>query len=339
MTDTIRRRIRFFLVLLGLVVSIGVTGYFLIKVKIEGHDGTLLELIVDAIYWNTITLTTLGYYPPGVALTSVVGKFFTVVVVVMGVVLIVIAFPLALSPWFESRLKEIMTTKRIPVPSANHVIVCGYSEVGREVVDDLRNRGVEFLVIEDNQSLVRDLVSEGVPSVIGDPTKESVLERANLGRAIGLIAVEEDSENAFITLTANRLRPDLRIVGSIQNLSNASILRRAGAMQVLAPKSTVGALLAREAVGRRRGDLELPGQVLGDLTSGHFHVTHSSNVVGKRLSGIGLSSLQLMVVGVWRQGIFNVDPERWTLADGDVILLLGTAAQLEFVSGIFRGAP
>lgn len=335
MMDSTPGRMRLFLLILASVLTITISGYVSIKLSVEGYDRPAVELAVDSVYWSVITLATLGSYPAGVALTSVIGKVFTVVVVLMGIVLIAIAFPLALSPWFESRLKEVLATSRVPVPEANHVIVCGYGDVGKEVTADLRNRGVEFVVIEDQQALVRDMMADGIPSVIGDPTKESVLEKANLARAIGLIAVEDDSENAFIALTASRLNPDLRITCSLQHLSNSTILRRAGAQQVLAPKGTVGALLASEAVGRRRGDLELPLQGLGDLTSGHFRVTQSSKSAGKRLSGIGLSSLHLMVVGVWRQGVFNVDPKRWTLAEGDIILLLGTREHLDFVNGMF----
>lgn len=335
MTDTIRRRFTLFLIILVAVLAVGVSGYILIKVYIEGYDSTALELVVDAIYWTVITLTTLGSYPSNVALFSVAGKVFTVVVVLMGIVLIIVAFPLALSPWFESRLKEVMTSRRTPIPTANHVIVCGYNDVGKEVVQNLRALDIDHLVIENKPTSVRDLLADKVPSIIGDPTRESVLTRAHLDRALALISVENDSVNAFVALTASRLRADLRIVSSIQHIANATILRRAGATQVLAPKTTVGALLASEAVGRRRGELELPTQVLGDLGVGHFKVSSSSNVIGKRLGAIGLGDLGLIVVGLWRQGVFHVAPERWTLQEGDIILLLGPEDKMGFVRDMF----
>ncbi len=334
-SETIRRRFTLFIIILVGVLAVGTTGYVIIKLYFEEYHSSGIELAVDAIYWTIITLTTLGSYPATVALTSVVGKVFTVVVVIMGIVLIIVAFPLALSPWFESRMKEIMSTTRVPLPKSNHVIIIGYSDVGKEVVSNLRNYEIDFLVIENNQAKVREMISDEVPAVIGDPTREVVLEKAHLDRAIAIISVEDDSVNAFVALTASRLRPDLRIVSSIQNIGNRTILKRAGTTQALAPKSTVGALLASEAVGRRKGELALPAQVLGDLSVGHFHVSGSSNVVGKGVGDVGFDSLQLMVVGVWRHGNFVVDPHGWTLKDGDIILLLGTGEQLEFVKNMF----
>jgi Trk K+ transport system NAD-binding subunit len=224
----------------------------------------------------------------------------------------------------------------VPIPESNHVIVCGYNEVGKEVISNLRMYDIKCAVVEDNPALVRELLADEIPCVIGDPTSETTLKKANIGTAVALIAVEDDSTNAFIALTASRLRDNLRIVTSAQEVSNTMILERAGATMVVAPKSIVGALLAKQTVTNLRVDDVANPPFLGNLSVGNYHIGQGSKVISKPLKKLGLSEIGAIVIGVWRDGRFHPSPNPWVLKEGDILLVLGNEHQLQLIRGMLQ---
>lgn len=194
----LKNRVVFFSLALFTVFVTGVAGYCFIKTTYG--DGSVS--IIDGIYWTVVTMTTLGSYPLGVELTSVAGKIFTGIIVSMGITIVFIGLPLTVAPWFEERMKKVIMPEKTPVPDENHVIVCGYSDTGKEVVETLKMHNFSYVIVEKDDSLEKEL--SGIPFVAGDPISEETLKNANISKAASLIAVKDDATNAFICLTAKK---------------------------------------------------------------------------------------------------------------------------------------
>jgi len=111
----------------------------------------------------------------------------------------------------------------------DHYIICGYGNVGREVLEQLIKKGEKYLVIENDRTKVENLVEMGVPVISGDAESESVLEKANITSAKGLIATMKDSQNLIVVLTAKTLNPKIYVVSEVEDQINESKLKRVGA--------------------------------------------------------------------------------------------------------------
>ena len=128
----------------------------------------------------------------------------------------------------------------------NHFIVCGYGQVGRTVVDQLQKAGLDFVLIEFDESLVRELVREGIPVIASDARRRNILTEAGTERARGIcVVIDNDADNLYITIPARMLNPDIWIASRAGNLRYAEALKGAGANEVFIPEYEGGLMLFR----------------------------------------------------------------------------------------------
>lgn len=326
----LKNRVVFFSLALFTVFIIGVAGYCFIKSFYEDTDAS----IVDGVYWTVVTMTTLGSYPVGVELTSSAGKIFTGIIVGVGIIIVFVGLPLIVAPWFEERMKHAILPEKIPVPDENHVIVCGYSDAGKEVVETLKMHRFRYVIVENDDSLAKEL--SDTPFIAGDPASEEALKNANISKASSLIAVKDDVANAFICLTAKKISPEIMIVASADDMSNIRILLKAGATKVVSSKSIAGALLGQRAAGRYDVDIADRITMLGGLEIHQHTVPENSPLAGKTLkeTGIGEKSATT-IIGMWKDGKLTVNPgSDEKIEGGTILVVMGTIEQLNKLRGM-----
>ncbi|MBU2565036.1 MAG: NAD-binding protein [Candidatus Thermoplasmatota archaeon] len=326
----LKNRVVFFSLALFTVFIVGVAGYCFIKATYE--NGSIS--IIDGVYWTVVTMTTLGSYPQGVELTSKAGKIFTGVIVSMGITIVFVGLPLTIAPWFEERMKQAILPEKIPVPDENHVIICGYSETGKEVVKNIKTYDIGYVIVENDDLFMNKL--SGTPHVYGDPTSEETLKKANISNASSLIAVKDDATNAFVCLTAKKMRPEIMIVASADDISNTRILLKAGATKVVSSKSMAGGLLGQRAVGRY--DVDITGRItmLGGLEIHQHTIPENSLFVGKNLEEAGIGEKSgVAIVGMWKNGKLTVNPKSdEKIREGTILVVMGTKEQLSKLRGM-----
>ena len=74
----------------------------------------------------------------------------------------------------------------------NHFIVLGYGDVGRQIVQYLKQAGVLFVVIDSDETVFQDA---DFPYVVGDATHESILKKVGIKYASTVIISMEDDSN------------------------------------------------------------------------------------------------------------------------------------------------
>lgn len=125
----------------------------------------------------------------------------------------------------------------------NHIIVCGCGRVGLQVVHELQEKKIPFVVVDKDESI---LEKEKLLYIHGDATEDQVLHHAGISKAAGLVAiVANDAENVFITLTARGLNDAIKIVARAEKQETEEKLRRAGANKVINPSSMAGIHIAK----------------------------------------------------------------------------------------------
>ncbi len=128
----------------------------------------------------------------------------------------------------------------------NHFIICGYGQVGRTVVDQLRKMKVPFVLIETNEGLYRELLKDGLLVIQGDAKRHDVLQTAGIERACGIcIVIDNDADNLYITVTARSLNPKAKIITRAGQQRYANAIKNSGADEVVIPEYEGGLMTGR----------------------------------------------------------------------------------------------
>jgi voltage-gated potassium channel len=221
------------------VFCLGVAGYMVL----EGWG------FGDAVYMTAITMTTVGFKE--VQPLDESGRWFTVAIALLGVLVALVAVTLAAAFLATAELggstRRRRMTKRIE-ELRDHFIVCAYGRVGRAAVRELEAAGLPFVVVDPKEELRDRMEEDGVAYLVDDPSLEHVLREAGVERARALLcAVDSDATNVFIALTARQLNPDLFIVARASERDAAERLERAGADRIVSPFVSSGRHMVRMA--------------------------------------------------------------------------------------------
>lgn len=107
------------------------------------------------------------------------------------------------------------------------VVLVGYGRVGQRIAENLLQRGIPFVVAEQNRELVETLRERGVPAVSGDAAEPSVLIQAHVAAASMLVVATPDPIDVRkIVATARALNPDIDIVLRTHSEVESELLRR-----------------------------------------------------------------------------------------------------------------
>ena len=235
-----QQQLRWVVVILLAVAVMGVVGYM----TIEGWS------LPDALYMTVITLSTVGYGETHTL--SPAGRAFTMFLIVVGVGGMLYSLTAMMQYVVEGQFGGAVWRRRMKRKIEalnNHFILCGYGRVGRQIAAEFHREGVPFVVIDINQDSLEHCGDEGHLYVPGDATTDEVLIEAGIERAKGLVtAIDNDTHNVYVTLSARNMRPDLLIVARANKEDSESKLRRAGADRIISPYSIAGRRMAMLAV-------------------------------------------------------------------------------------------
>ncbi len=128
----------------------------------------------------------------------------------------------------------------------DHFIICGYGQVGRTVVDQLQRLEIPFVLIETNEGLYRELLTDKILVIQGDAKRHDVLLQAGITRARGIcIVIDNDADNLYITVTARSLNSKIKIITRAGQQRYANAIRSSGADEVIIPEYEGGLMTGR----------------------------------------------------------------------------------------------
>jgi voltage-gated potassium channel len=241
----LRRQLALSLLLLLIVLVIAVGGYRLLG----GPDVTLL----DAVYMAVVTIATVGYSEIVNTAFNPSLRVFNMFVILFGIGVMLYVFSAATAFIVEGELKDIFRRRKMLKQIAamsGHCIVCGATDTGAHVVEELIKTGNPLVVVDLDEAQLEKIRHHGdFPVLAGDCTEEETLEAAGIARARGLVTVlPDDKDNLMVTVTARQMNPGLRIVARCTDARTASKLTKAGASAAVSPNMIGGLRLASELV-------------------------------------------------------------------------------------------
>jgi voltage-gated potassium channel len=324
--EKLREKVLLTAALIILIVSFGTIGYM----TIEGWA------FFDSLYMTIITLTTVGYGE--VHNLSDRGRLFTIILIIGGVGTVFYALSTGAKIMLEGELQETFGRKRLEKKIKelkDHYIVCGYGRMGRIICRELKEKNIQFVVIEKKLDILEKpgdvLIFEG------DATKDEVLKEAGIERAKGLISVlPSDAENLYVVLSARGLKPDLRIVARAGEEGSEQKLLRAGADRVVSPYHIGGLRIAHTVLKPAVVDFIEFATKSGniDLQMEEISIEKDSSLAGLTLDEGGFGrELGIIVVAIKQPtGEMKFNPTfRTTVKAGDTLIALGEISKLRML--------
>jgi voltage-gated potassium channel len=298
--------------------------FHLIKVNVENEQHSW----VTGFYWTLVVMTTLGF--GDITFTSDIGRIFSIVVLLSGVVFLLVMLPflfirLFYAPWLEARVR-LRAPRAVPATTHRHVIIAEYDAIAEGLIERLLSEGIPYVVIEPDPGRAGQLFGDRIAVLAGENDNRLTYERAAAPVARMVLANCEDTTNTNITLTVREVAPRLPIVTIVEEEDAVDILELSGATSVLPLKHQLGDYLAN------RVDAGKPeAHVVGE-----FHrlqiaelPAHDTPFVGKTVRDTKLrQQTGLSVVGFWERGKLRPAYPHTEIRRDSVLVVAGLATQI-----------
>jgi len=134
------------------------------------------------------TMTTVGYME--IHPLSPAGRIFNLGYVLASVSLLLITIGVMTQIAIESQFENVIGQRRarkMIEKVANHYIVCGFGRVGRGAAKELKNNGLDVVVIDRQEDRVEWAIKSGYLALAGDSTRDETLREAGVERAKGMV--------------------------------------------------------------------------------------------------------------------------------------------------------
>ncbi len=243
------------------------TGYMYFEIDVNPDLSWL-----DAFWWTLVTMTTVGYgdFFPVTTLGRLLVGFPTMLlgVSILGYILSVLASLLV-----ESKIKEMKGLKTIM--TKDHIIICRFGSLEQilkllsEIQTDSSTQNADVVIIDNSiDELPLELHKEGIRFIKGDPSRQAILEKANIHGAKSIIIqadtddmANSDNNNLKICLTAETICPEIYSIVECVDPGNEVFFKRAHCDSVVCLSALTDQLIVQE--------LQDPGvsAIVNELTS------------------------------------------------------------------------
>ncbi len=301
--------------------------------------------VFDAFYMTLTTVTTVGYgeiHP-----LSTAGRVFNSCLILFGVVIMLLAIGAMTQTVIELELNQFFGKRRVKSmieKLQGHIILCGFGRVGRGAADELRQAGIPFVVVDNNDEKVERAMKAGMLAVSADASRDETLRDVRIDRAKGLIAtLSSDADNLFVILTAKTLNSRLQLSARIAEESSEQKMRRAGADFVFAPYNSTGHRMAQAIIKPHvQQFLDSTTRNMGlDVGIEQVQVASASEFADKTLAEMQIRREMGVIILAIRKAdgqMFFNPPADATITSGDHLIAMGEPQGLRRLEQLLTGA-
>lgn len=205
-----------------------------------------------------------------------------------------------------------------------HYILIGYGDVGRSIANALEKVNVHFVVIDMNETKLKD---RGFDYYVGNGTDEKILIQAGLKNASTVIIVlNNDDDIIFATLISRNINPHCIILARANTTKSIDKIYRAGADYVASLSIVAGQMLAHIATGHQEDSILM----LEGLEIGKYRISADSHLAGKSIADAGIRSrIGCTIIGIEEneKTMTDIDPSI-ILREGMTLAIIGNGEQI-----------
>ncbi len=314
---------RFFTLLLAIIALYSVLFHALMIVEKRQYSW------ITGLYWTLTVMSTLGF--GDITFQSDLGRLFSLVVLLSGIVLLLIMMPflfirLFYAPWLEARLR-VRAPREAPPDVSGHVIICAWDAIAAGLMAKLRRNDIPFYVIEPDAERAARMHADGIPVIQGDFDDRPTYEALHAERARLTLANRGDANNTNITLTVRSMAPHTPIVAMADKTESIDILQLSGANCVLPLRERLGEQLANRV--NTRGAMAHAIGAFRDQLIAEFPVQNTP-LIGKTIRESRLrEAAGVSVIGVWQGGRLLPPHPDLLLDEMSLPVVMGTREQID----------
>lgn len=256
--------------------------FHIIMVQVEGQEHSWLT----GIYWTLTVMSTLGF--GDITFSTDVGRAFSIVVLLSGIVLLLIVLPFAFirhfyAPWLEAQLK-VRAPAEVPADTRGHVIFAEWDSVAEGLALRLEAEGIPFFVMEEDGATATRMHGDGIPVVRGPVDDVETFRRLRVEHARMVILNRDDLVSTNMALTVREIAEAVPIAALVEEVHAVDILELAGCTHAIPLKQRLGEQLANR-VSAGHAQAHVVGRYR-DLFIAEFSA-HATPLAGRRWPRLG----------------------------------------------------
>jgi Trk K+ transport system NAD-binding subunit len=282
--------------------------------------------LLTAFVGSVSTITTIGIYAPNIVgmpdseLVLLAITFIVSVGLAASVVQGILTSVISREALRQRRLSRKIEHLR------DHVIVAGYSYLGKYAVESLKEMNVEHVIITVDPALARSLQQSNQLVIQATASRSfQALKEAGVGRASTLIcALDDDGDNLLVAMNARKQNNAVRILTVVSDRELVESAKASSDIDVVVPIFSVTAnILAFSAVAPEIAGSFVTPPLSPDIKEVSRYLAEF--IVGNNSTKLSFKELNVIapVLLIMRNGkvIPNPDDE-FMIQDGDALLVM-----------------
>lgn len=310
--------IKYLLLIIALITAYSILFHYLMDLEGQKHSW------VTGFYWTIVVMSTLGF--GDITFTSDIGRVFSILVLLSGVILLLILLPFIFikfffAPWMEAQARS-RAPRELPPDTRNHIIITNYDQVTSALIRKLISHKQDYIVVVDELQRALELYDRNIKVAVGNIDDPETYSNMQVQNAKLVVATNSDQMNTNITLTLRENYEHLPIVTTAESPHSVDILQMAGSSRVLQLYDLLGNSLAAWTIA---GDCRsnIIGRY-GQLVIAQAPVM-GTPLIGKTIAESSIrESYGLTVVGIWERGKFVIPKPDTVIGRTSVLVFAGT---------------
>ncbi len=215
-----------------------------------------------------------------------------------------------------------------------HLVVLGYGDVGKRVVDTFQENDLNFIVIDSEETVLKEAAFD---YIIGNATDEETLKEAGVEKASTIIiSLNDDQDIIFSTLVCRSLNPAAVIFTRANSIRSIDNIYKAGADHVASLSIVAGQMLAKltsTCINNTCENLQEDIFLYEGIEIEKYKVQKGSKLAGKTISQVHLlEEIGCKIIGIGKgEQVHTLLAPELMIEVGDMVAVIGTTRQiLEF---------
>ena len=211
-----------------------------------------------------------------------------------------------------------------------HLILLGYGDVGKSIVDILYGSPFRFVVVDSNEKVFENVDFE---HLVGNGADEDVLLEAGVKTAsFEFVALNDDTNVIFATLISRNLNPELIIVARANSVKSIDKIYNAGADYVGSLSIVAGQLLAKMTADCMGKSCRIDEDIMlyEGIEIEKHHVDRGSLLENRSIEELDLEKqIGCTIIGIERGKLVTTAIKKQTIIKaGDIIAVVGSSKQI-----------
>jgi len=313
-----------FLLLLSLLITV----YSILFHYIMEYEGRYHSWMTG-FYWTLTVMSTLGF--GDITFQSDLGRLFSSVVLVSGVVFLLILLPFTFIEFFYAPWMRLQAEKRAPTSlppgTEGHIILTALDPVTSHLIEKLPPYQYDYVLLIGEIEEALRLHDLGYRVIRGDLDNPETYRLIGADRARLIATTANDMVNTNVAYTVREISESVPIMATANAHASVDILELAGSSYVLQLGEMLGQALARRVSG---GDTQ--AHIIGRFAELLFAEAPvgETELAGKTVRESRLrEEIGVTVLGVWERGKFEVSGPETPLTAGTVLVLAGREGDID----------